>query len=115
MRCLALGLALCVSLSALGTTIESPAKGKSFKRGERIVCAGQSDEAGGAVVVNVKQFNTKIKKIVTYGSKAATLESGPWTLEVEPPTTGWPLGEMTIEIHSARRGRIESAVKIVIE
>jgi hypothetical protein len=102
-------LLLAFTSSAFATTIETPKKGKVFKRGEKITCTGTTDDVA-AFVINVKN-----KKNVTYGSGAGELKGGPWTLTIEPPGRGWPAGEYTMELHNARRDRIEATVKINVE
>lgn len=112
MRGLTILLLLSFAGSAWATTIESPAKGKVFKRGERIVCAGISDEGGGAGLVLVK---TK-KNVICGDVSSSAMDSGPWTMTIKPPRDSWPVGELTIEFLSNRRkGRVEATVKIIVE
>ena len=109
MRSLITLLVMSFASCAAAGTIESPKKGQVFKRGEKIVCAGTMDEVT-AILVKVKN-----KKDVIYGNAGDTHKGGPWTLTVEPPTGGWPVGEYTIELHNARRKRIDATVKIKVE
>jgi hypothetical protein len=109
MRYLIALLVLSFASYAAATTIESPKKGQVFKRGEKITCAGTSDEVA-AFVIDVKNA-----KNVTCGGNSGTLKGGPWTLSIEPPQGGWRVGEYTIELHNARRKRVEATVKIKVE
>jgi hypothetical protein len=109
LRSLAILLVLSLACSVSAATIESPKEGQVFKRGEKITCAGTSDEAT-VVVIHVKN-----KKDVIYGDKADMLKGGPWTISVEPPRGGWPAGEYTIELFNSRKNRVDAKVKIKIE
>ena len=101
-------LLVCVVPSLLAATLETPAAGLMFKSQERVACSGSCGAADGVIAIAVKN-----KKGVTYKSVVKPVAGDNWTVVLDPPKGGWPLGEMTVEIFSGTEGQKQASAKIV--
>jgi hypothetical protein len=90
--------------------LESPSAGKAFKAHERVACAGTCGAADGVIAVAVKN-----KKGVIQQSAVAAVEGELWTIVLDPPRGGWPLGEMTVEVFSGREAAKQGSAKIIFK